>query len=181
MAAVASVDGQQREPLAGGSYWQRLTARLAAAEGSADRDTLLHALDTLATAAGGTALALGCWHGDWTPWNMASTSEGLLVWDWERFTAGVPVGFDALHYRLQSDVVPGHREPRVAAAHCIEDAPATLAPYGLSAAEARLTAVLYLADLATRYLADRQAQAGAALGAPGTWLIPAVTEQVGQL
>jgi hypothetical protein len=47
--------------------------------------------------------------------------------------------------------------------------------------QARLTGILYLADLATRYLADRQAQAGAALGAPGTWLIPAVTEQVRQL
>jgi hypothetical protein len=112
---------------------------------------------------------------------MASTSQGLLVWDWERFTAGVPVGFDALHYRLQTDVVPGRQEPRVAAARCIEEAPAALAPFGVGAADARLTATLYLADLATRYLADRQAQAGAALGAPGTWLIPAVTEQVRQL
>ena len=46
-------------------------------------------------------LAFGAWHGDWTPWNMASTAGGLLVWDWERFATGVPVGFDALHYWLQ--------------------------------------------------------------------------------
>ena len=45
----------------------------------------------------GTAvLSYGSWHGDWTPWNMAITHTGLLVWDWERLDHGVPVGFDAL-------------------------------------------------------------------------------------
>jgi hypothetical protein len=47
--------------------------------------------------------------------------------------------------------------------------------------EARLTAALYLADVATRYLVDRQAQAGAPLGDPGTWLIPALVAEVAQL
>jgi hypothetical protein len=49
------------------------------------------------------------------------------------------------------------------------------------AIEARLIAVLYLAELAVRYLADRQAEAGALLGQPGTWLIPAIEEAVIQL
>jgi hypothetical protein len=181
MSSVASVGGLRREALAAGSYWQQLTGRLAAADESADRDTLLGALDTLSARAGNARLVLGSWHGDWTPWNMASTSGGLLVWDWERFTDGVPVGFDALHYRLQRDVVPGRREPRAAAAGCIEDAPQALAAFGLGASEARTTGILYLADLATRYLADRQAQAGAILGAPGAWLIPAITDQVSRL
>ena len=74
--------------------------------------------------------------------------------------------------------MPGHRAPLAAAAGCIEDAPRSLAPFGLGAGEARITATLYLADLATRYLADRQAEAGARLGAPGAWLIPAITDQV---
>ena len=38
----------------------------------------------------------------------------------------------------------------------------------------RLTARLYLCELSARYLADRQAEAGARLGAPGRWLIPAL-------
>jgi hypothetical protein len=181
MKSVAGVGGRRGEPLAAGSYWQRLTSRLAAADESAERDTLLGALAALSARAGDAQLALGSWHGDWTPWNMASTSGGLLVWDWERFTDGVPLGFDALHYRLQRDVVPGQREPRAAAAACIEDAPGSLAAFGLSASEARITGILYLADLATRYLADRQAQAGAVLGAPGRWLIPAITDQVSRL
>jgi hypothetical protein len=32
--------------------------------------------------------------------------------------------------------------------------------------------------LATRYLVDRQARAGAPRGAPGTWLIPAIELEV---
>ena len=35
-----------------------------------------------------------------------------------------------------------------------------------------LTALLYLVDLAARYLTDRQAEAGARLGVLGTWLLP---------
>ena len=181
MNSVAGVGGLRREPLATGSYWRRLTGRLAAADRSSERDTLLGALGTLSARAGDAQLVLGSWHGDWTPWNMASTSDGLLVWDWERFTDGVPLGFDALHYRLQKDVVPGRREPRAAAAGCIQGAPLALGGFGLGAAEARITATLYLADLATRYLADRQAQAGALLGAPGAWLIPAITDHVRRL
>ena len=105
---------------------------------------------------------------------MASTADGLLVWDWERFATAVPVGFDPLHYRLQSDVVRGRRPPAEAADACVRDAAACLAPFGVPAGEARLVAVLYLAELSARYLADRQAEAGARLGRPGTWLIPAI-------
>jgi hypothetical protein len=144
----------------------------------ADRSALLSALETLAHQSGSTELVYGSWHGDWTPWNMASTRAGLLVWDWERFAEGVPLGFDTLHHWLLSEVVPGRREPVEAARACIESAAALLAPLGVEHAEARLTAVLYLAELSARYIADRQAEAGARLGAPGRWLIPAITAEL---
>jgi hypothetical protein len=112
---------------------------------------------------------------------MASTTSGLLVWDWERFASGVPVGFDALHYWLQSEVGPQHRDPLAAATDCLEHAAALLAPFGIDPGRARLTAALYLADMSTRYLVDRQAAAGAPLGAPGTWLIPALVGEVARL
>ena len=138
----------------------------------------MQSLDALAARANGTTLAFGAWHGDWAPWNMANTGRGLMVWDWERFTTGVPYGFDALHYWLQTELRVGHRDPRTAAAACVEHAPRLLAPFGIDARPARVTATLYLADLATRYLADRQAQAGAPLGSPGTWLLPAIAAAV---
>jgi Phosphotransferase enzyme family len=181
MNAVARVSGVRREQLASSEYWTQLTGRLAAADESTARDTLLHALWMLAERIGDAPVLLGSWHGDWTPWNMACTRNGLLVWDWERFTDGAPLGFDMLHYRLQKELVSGRRDPRAAAARCIEAAGDSLAPFGVAGSDARVTCILYLADLATRYLCDRQAQAGAPLGAVGGWLIPAVTAEVSRL
>jgi hypothetical protein len=172
MTELTGVGGRSRGPLAGCDYLARLRSRLEASQAGPDRAAVSAALDTLAAA--GPELSFGAWHGDWTGWNMASTADGLLVWDWERFATGVPVGFDFLHYRLQSDVVRRRRPPAEAADASVRDAAACLAPFGVPADEARLVALLYLAELSARYLADRQAEAGARLGRPGTWLIPAI-------
>jgi hypothetical protein len=177
MAEVAAVGGLHRGPLTGSSYLRRLRARLAATGEGPDRAALAAMLDGLVQRAGSTELSFGSWHGDWTPWNMASTQGGLLVWDWERFTGDVPVGFDALHCQLQAEVVAGQQDAPGAIGACARSfsgAPQLLTPFGAGPAAARLTAVLYLADIATRYLADRQEQAGQRLGAPGRWLIPAI-------
>src|SRR5712692_3967790 len=181
MDTVARVGGLQQGPLAGDAYLQQLRTRLAAADPGPERSALLEALSALAATGGCAGLTFGAWHGDWSPWNMASTTGGLLVWDWERYATGVPVGFDALHFWLQSEVGPQHRDPLAAATDCLEHAAPLLAPFGADPVHARLTAALYLADVATRYLVDRQAQAGAPLGAPGTWLIPALVGEVAQL
>ncbi len=172
VAEVAAVSGLRHSPLADSQYWQTLMARL---EETRDAGALRAAIEELATLAGTTVLAFGSWHGDLTPWNMASTRAGLLVWDWERFTAGVPAGFDALHCWLQTQVISGGRDPARTAVECLQRAPALLEPLGVAPAQASVTALLYLADLSLRYLADRQDQAGARLGAPRRWLLPALT------
>jgi hypothetical protein len=186
MIELARVGGLQREPLAGSDYLHRLRARLAGADETAEQAALMQSLDALTARANGTTLAFGAWHGDWAPWNMANTGRGLMVWDWERFTSDVPQGFDALHYGLQAELKQAelkmwHRDPRDAAAKCITDAPHALSPFGIDAVPAQITALLYLADLATRYLVDRQAQAGSPLGAPGTWLLPAIRDAMVKL
>lgn len=178
MEELASVDGLWREPLGDSGYLPNLRSRLAAVDAGADRSALLQAIDALSSRKGNTVLTFGAWHGDWAPWNMANTDRGLMVWDWERFSPSSPLGFDALHNWLQTGVRAGHHAPRVLAAICPERAPDLLAPFGIAAREARITATLYLSDLAARYLFDRQAQAGAPLGAPGTWLIPAIVGEV---
>jgi hypothetical protein len=180
MDTVARVGGLQQGAPASEAYLRQLRDRLAAADPGPERSALLQVVDTLAATGLAAGLTFGAWHGDWSPWNMASTTGGLLVWDWERFTPGVPHGFDALHYWLQSEVGPQHRDPLAAATDCPEHAAGLLAPFAIDPARARLTAALYLADVATRYLVDRQAQAGAPLGAPGTWLIPALVGEVAQ-
>ena len=182
MNEVARVGGQRREPLLGSEYLRRLRSRLEAADEGPERAALHRVLNDVAAQAGDVTLTYGAWHGDWAPWNMANTDHGLFVWDWERFACGVPLGFDALHYRLQSQVAPGRRsDPLAVASACAEGAAQLVAPFGVSGGEAQLTAILYLTELATRYLVDRQAKAGARLGAPGTWLIPAIATEVGRL
>ncbi len=174
MAELASVPGIRRSGLTASEYWQALAARLDGAGAGSEQDDLRAALGELAAGAGTTELGFGACHGDWTPWNMANTRGGLLVWDWERFAVGPPVGFDALHCWLQSRAVARGRDPRQAASDCVRQAPELLDPLGIPPSEARLTVLVYLADLAVRYLSDRQEQAGARLGAPRRWLVPAL-------
>lgn len=181
MNELARVKGLQQETLADSGYLLQLRSRLAATDESPDRLALTRALDALLAREKDAVLTFGAWHGDWAPWNMANTARGLMVWDWERFSLGVPLGFDAIHHWLQTEVRGGRHAPRVVAARCIESAPHLLAPFGIAPREARLIAGLYLSDLATRYLFDRQALAGAPLGDPGIWLIPALAEEVARV
>jgi hypothetical protein len=177
MREVAGCCGTSRGWLATSPYWAELRERLAAVADRADGAALGAAARTLAERAGDTELRYGAWHGDWAPWNMATLADTLLVWDWERFTLGVPMGFDALHYELQRRI---QVDPDAAGAveRTVTRAPLLLAPFDVPGEAAELTALLYLIDLATRYLADRQAEAGARLGVLGTWLLPVLVRRV---
>jgi hypothetical protein len=208
LAELAGSAGLSHSTLAASGYLERLLDRLDAADvsggdaaggdgagggvaggevagGDVAGGDVARALAKLITRlgdeAGASELTFGCWHGDLTPWNLACTKAGLLVWDWERFAVGVPVGFDALHYWLQARVVRQDRDPVGAATLCVAAAPRLLAPFGVPAAQAKLTALAYLAELSVRYLADRQADAGARLGAPDRWLMPAIESGIGEL
>ncbi|MEU9831412.1 hypothetical protein AB0D67_07700 [Streptosporangium sp. NPDC048047] len=109
------------------------------------------------------------WHGDFSPWNIArGPDRRLLVWDWERFATGVPLGFDAVHHFFQRAL--RRTDPATAARACVTRALRVLAPFGLTAAEARLTAARYLIALADRHAADGHSP----LGPPARWLGPAV-------
>ncbi|GLW97577.1 hypothetical protein [Microtetraspora sp. NBRC 16547] len=125
----------------------------------------------LLTAAVAEIASLGAcaWHGDFAPWNIAPGADGrLLVWDWERFGTGVPLGFDALHHFLHR--VLKRMGPVSATRACLAQAVPLLAPFGLSAAEARRTAAQYLITLADRH--DRDGHEP--LGPASTWLNPLV-------
>jgi len=58
----------------------------------------------------------------------------------------------------------------------LRDAPALLAPLGVSPDDADAVTVLYGLELASRYVADGQLEAGAAVGAVDTWLVPALAQ-----
>ncbi|MBO4273389.1 hypothetical protein [Microbispora triticiradicis] len=109
------------------------------------------------------------WHGDFTPWNTAAGADGrLLVWDWERFAAGVPVGFDALHHFFHRAL--RRTPPPVAARACLAQAGRILEPFGADTTAARRTAAHYLITLAERHRRDGHEP----LGSPAIWLNPVI-------
>ena len=119
-------------------------------------------------------ISAGAWHGDWTTWNCLSRSGQLSVWDWERFARPVPTGFDRLHYFLNRAVGRTRAGFPQAAPMTIERAPELLEPWGVGADEARIVGLLYVLDLAMRYIADDQRASGRG-GAVERWAFPTLT------
>jgi hypothetical protein len=180
MLDIAGCCGYSSGPLVGSAYWAELRGRLVAVGGRAEGVALGAAAELIGRHAGETSLRYGAWHGDWAPWNMANVADALLVWDWERFAQGVPVGFDAIHHELQRRIQSSD-DATGAVEATMRRAGELLAPFGVAAPAAELTALLYLVDLAARYLTDRQAEAGARLGVLGTWLLPVLIRRVEEL
>lgn len=180
MVEIGRVRGVRRRTLQESPYWRTLKQRLTGVAGD-DRAALDAALRTIA--AHDPDLDFGAWHGDWAPWNTAALGDSVLLWDWERFDDDVPLGFDALHHWLQENVRArrGRGDPSSVASACTAEAPRLLAPFGVDAERAQVTALLYLADLATRYLLDGQQETGARLGTARSWLLPALTREVARL
>ncbi|WP_051366194.1 hypothetical protein [Hamadaea tsunoensis] len=185
MLEVARACGTTKGWLATSPYWADLRNRLGQLIHHPDGAQLNDAARQLVERCGDVGLTYGAWHGDWAPWNMAHVVQPggetrLLVWDWERFTPGVPMGFDALHHELQRRV---QHEPdaRACVADLVAQAPTLLDPFDVVPDGRDVTALLYLIDLAARYVADRQAEAGARLGVLGTWLLPVLLERVRRL
>ena len=180
MLDIAGCCGGAAGPLVGSAYWAELRGRLAAVVDRAEGRALAAAVDLIGQHAGEIGLRYGSWHGDWAPWNMANLADALLVWDWERFATGVPAGFDAVHHELQKRIQAGG-SPTAAVEATVRQAGELLTPFGVDGPARELTVLLYLVDLAVRYLTDRQAEAGARLGVLGTWLLPVLIRRVEEL
>jgi hypothetical protein len=175
---VATVAGLHDSRLDRSAYWARLSARIDELKDARTRETLARAGEVLVDRAGDMVLAFGAWHGDWSPWNMASTKSALLVWDWERFSSDVPLGFDAAHYSLQTAIARRSTSPSAAVEGCLDAAPDTLSRVGVAAEHAEVVGLLYLMELAARYAADDQQGIGARLGVLEDWLLPVLSDRV---
>ncbi|MEU8815109.1 hypothetical protein [Actinoplanes sp. NPDC048796] len=180
MLDIAGCCGYTTGTLAGSAYWHELRGRLAGVSDRPEGVALASAAELLVRRGGEIGFRYGAWHGDWAPWNMANLADALLVWDWERFATGVPLGFDAVHHELQKRI-QSTEDARDAVEATVKRAGELLAPFGVVPEGREVTALLYLVDLATRYLTDRQAEAGARLGVLGTWLLPVLIRRVEEL
>lgn len=137
--------------------------------GRVPAELLARAVEEIAATGGAAGPA---WHGDLSPWNVSRSGDGrLLVWDWERYQVGVPYGIDVVHHFFQRAL--RRMDPPTAARACLAQALGLLAPLGLSAAQARETALRYLIALADRHAADGCEP----FGPPDVWLNPLVDHQ----
>jgi hypothetical protein len=152
MVELADVRGRTTTRLVDSPFWHALRGRLAGLAPGPHAAALRAAADRVGAHRADEPLTLGCWHGDWAPWNMLATAERVLVWDWETFGEGLPMGFDRVHHDVQRAVVLANVPPAEAYAATARTAPHDLAPFGVAPAAARLVVLLYLLHLATGHL-----------------------------
>jgi hypothetical protein len=168
---LAGLCGIDVHPLTASPYWQRLRGTIASLPASRHAHRLTALLDVLEGTCGAVDLPFGSWHGDWTPWNLTSAGHRVVAWDWEQFDTGVPMGFDALHYRVQDDVVCKGLAPDAALLKVEREAPELLGAFGVQTELAKLVFALYIVEIAARYLHDGEMEAGTRMGSLD-WLEP---------
>ena len=171
MVELCGSRGLDREILVHSSYWSRLRGRIETLRGP-HATALFDAVLSLEACSHELHLGMGAWHGDWTPWNMARRGDRIVLWDWERFGTGVPAGFDALHFELQSTIRRGRLTPADALAALIGEAAVLLAPFEVPSAAVPAVTATYLLEIGTRYLHDGQEEAGSRLGDLSAWMFP---------
>lgn len=181
MVELSTARGLTSSMVSESDYWRQLHERLAALPASEHGETVRAALTGAAPTAAGIRLDFGCWHGDFAPWNISYAQSRVNVWDWEQFATGVPPGYDALHFRAQRALVQDGMESAAAMESALGAAAALLEPFGVGRSAADLVGLLYVVEIALRYLADGEVDAGTRMGKLQNWLSPVVTRQLDRL
>jgi len=106
MREVAATDGTGQRHLVSSPWVAALRQRASAAPPELARTilTLLARLLERAERSGLREVLHGASHGDWGPWNMAWDGGRVVVWDWERYGGGLPVGLDAVHFLAHEEL-----------------------------------------------------------------------------
>jgi hypothetical protein len=152
MREVAELGGTAVAALADSSFWARLSADADQLAAAPMGDRLRAALGAVERTHGTEPIELGSWHGDWGAWNMGLDDGVLQLWDWERFEADVPLGFDGLHFAVQG-LRPGKRDASRREEMLLASLPELLTELGVPADRHDLTVRLYLLEMAVRYVA----------------------------
>ncbi len=176
IAELAASTGVLTAGLTVSEYWRQTRKAVDAVNDADTRAQLKSVVDEVERRHGDTAFRFGCWHGDFTPWNLQWRGDGIVLWDWERFAAGVPLGFDVLHYRQALDTAAtGDGDAATAQLH--RQAEAELAKVDVPAELAAATTTLYLLELCSRYLLAAQLDTGEPLRARADSLLRFLVDQ----
>jgi hypothetical protein len=166
MAEIGSLDGSAREMLGESSFLARVAPPETESWNGIDVRSFARLHGALAAAG---PVAFGCWHGDFGPWNMARDASTTEVWDWERFSSGVPIGLDAAHYQTQRGVA-SQTEPAVAWHLISSDVAGVLEAIDADASTAPVVGACYLLAIVARYRVDAGSEPTPALRRRMTWL-----------
>jgi hypothetical protein len=167
---LATAAGVEAGPLARSAFWGRTRAGVAAVADPEAATLLGTVVEAVERRHGGTEFRYGSWHGDFTPWNLQRRGDAIVLWDWERFASGVPLGFDALHYRQALDSArlgDGEEATRQLGRYAAAD----LARVGVPAELADATVTLYLLEVCSRFLLAAQEETGEPLRGRARWLL----------
>jgi len=173
MRELAELHGTSSSALAESPFWRRVRTTPDAVRHPARSERFARIVSAVESRYGATDLTLGLWHGDWTPWNMAWSGGGVLLWDLERCAAGVPLGFDLAHFEMQR--VLQSRGERQARDHTLRLARGERQlpgqATGFAGNDPGAVWAAYLVELARRYSIDCDTPWGAPLVARTTWLL----------
>jgi hypothetical protein len=148
---VAVGNGTETQSLVGSQFARTVRDRIGLVADLERRKSVTELLDRIEGDSGDVPLTFGTCHGDWTPWNMSRTPSGLIVWDWERHSRPVPLGFDVLHHRFQF-AWRGDRNPVGRAMGATRRGSVdTLSWLGIAESNHELLVRLYLLELILRF------------------------------
>jgi hypothetical protein len=179
MRELAAIEGLRAAEIGTSEFVSRLL-RLAQELPAGDTtERYVAALGALARS--GTSVDFGWWHGDWQPFNMARVGRDRVgVWDWERCTSDVPLGFDALHYVLQV-VLHQHGMGPEAQQKFLAQASGVAARAGLSREQGPVVLAAYAADVTERYLSLMTGPDGQLLARRAHWSLALLETAVARL
>jgi hypothetical protein len=151
MRELLALGGTSRLPLVRSGFWKRLRTAIASLPAGDRTERLARLAVAIEDEHRGDLLTLGGWHGDWSRWNMNLRGGVVQLWDWERYDAEVPAGFDALHFAAHA-IRPGRGDLRQQEQTFLRAVPASLGELGVQLAEHDLTLRTYLFTIAVRYV-----------------------------
>lgn len=175
---VAGLGGTTRGTLAASGYWRRRQEAVVQLDPTQETDRLGAVARLIEERHGDEPVTFGGWHGDWGAWNMGMAADGALqVWDWERYDPEVPVGFDPLHFAAQQ-VRPGQRDERRQEAVFLAAVPRVLDELGVRTSQHELVLLLYLVEMALRYVDAQRHGTTPALERRTAWVLSLLEQRL---
>ncbi|MEE8601978.1 hypothetical protein [Euzebya tangerina] len=143
LQAFARAPGTRTAPLADSTWAAGLSDCGATTTNGPLRDVIRRFIPIM----GATPVTLGLVHGDFTPWNIAASADGIAIWDWERMMLDAPLGLDALHFELERS-----RNQKSPWATQLDGAARRIQDEGTLPGEPAVLVTCYLMDQAVRHL-----------------------------